>query len=360
MTRHREFTLLPHSGKKGKQEMETKAAAEVILHVGLPKTGTTAIQRYMYHRREAYADLGIHWAETHPNGIHEINDWAHHVYSHKWGGWLDVSKFVITPDSAWAAFGDTVRAKAGRHILSSERFADLLPLPIGMDMLRFIAETIAPAQLKIIGYVRRQDNLIESHIKELIKGGNLKGTIDEYLENLPSFVFFDQSFLNAVEVLGKENVTVRLYERDFLVRQDIVLDFLEACTLPVLDNPKGEVMRANPSLNTLSSKVLSDPRIVKAFQNKRFRHKFISDMLNEERFSHCNRYALLDDETQRQIMSRFNEGNKRLAEMFFDDYTAKALERDGDYARPTLKNSELVLTYDDLVELLIVLRPPVP
>ncbi len=158
---------------------------ELLVHVGLPKTGTTAIQRYMYLRRQAYAQQGIYWAETYPNGISELDDSAHHVYSHKWGGWMDPSKFLVTPDEAWRALQEFMRAKGGRHIISSERFADLLPVPSGEHVINFIKEIAGSARVRLVGYVRRQDNLIESHIGQMIKVGRSDLNIKEYLQNLP-------------------------------------------------------------------------------------------------------------------------------------------------------------------------------
>src|SRR5271156_1404201 len=104
--------------------MASETTPEVLLHVGLAKTGSTAIQLYLYHEREALARHGVYWAETYPNGLFALNDCAHPVYSHKWGGWLDPAKFPVTPDAAWRALRETILAKGGRHVLSSERFSD--------------------------------------------------------------------------------------------------------------------------------------------------------------------------------------------------------------------------------------------
>ncbi len=336
--------------------MPLDAVPELLVHVGLPKTGTTAIQQYMYLRREAYAQQGIYWAETYPNGISELNDWAHHVYSHKWGGWLAPSKFLVTPDEAWRALQEFMRAKGGRHIISSERFADLLPLPSGEHVINFIKEIAGSARVRLIGYVRRQDNLIESHIRELIKGGRTDLNIKEYLQDLPSFVFFDKGFSKAADLLGKENVIVRVYERGRLFCGDSVSDFLHACDLPALGNVADPAEPTNPSLNTLTSKLLSDPRIIAEFTGKPHRALFVRNFFSQENFSRLNKYVLLDSNMRGEIMKVFTAGNDHIAEMFLTAYDADALAFHDDTSKATIPDDELILTYEELVKLLVAMQ----
>jgi hypothetical protein len=332
---------------------------ELLVHVGLPKTGTSAIQRYMYLRREAYAQQGIYWAETYPTGFSGLDDLAHHVYSHKWGGWLDRSQFRVTPDEAWRALQEFMRAKGGRHIISSERFADLLPEPSGEDVINFIKEIAGPARVRLIGYVRRQDDLIESHIRELIKGAaGSKFNIKEYLQDLPSFLFFDEGFSKAADLLGKENVIVRVYERGRLVGGDSVSDFLHACDLPTLSNVEEPAEPINPSLNTLTSRLLSDPRIVADFTG-RPRHPlfvFLRNFFNQENFSRLDKYVLLDSNMRCEIMEVFTAGNDHIAEMFLTADDAKALAFHDDTSKATMQDDELVLTYEELVKLLAAMH----
>jgi hypothetical protein len=346
--------------------MSLDPVPELIVHVGLPKTGTTAIQRYMYLRREAYAQQGIYWAETYPNGLSEMDDWAHHVYSHKWGGWLTPSEFLVTPDDAWRALQEFMRAKGGRHIISSERFADLLPLPEGENtagdgeaVIRFFKKIAGSARVRIIGYVRRQDKLIESHVRELIRGGVSDFNIKEYFQDLPSFasfVFFAKGFTMAADLLGKENVIVRVYDRGRLVGGDSVSDFLHACDIPALGNVEAPAEPTNPSLNTLTSKLLSDPRIVAEFAGKPRLAGFVRNFFSQEDFSRLDKYVLLDSDMRREIMKVFTAGNDHTAEMFLTADDADALAFHDDTSKVAMPDDELILTYEELVKLLVAMQ----
>jgi hypothetical protein len=329
---------------------------ELLVHVGLPKTGTTAIQRYMYLRREAYAQQGIYWAETY---LRPPGNWAHHVYSNKWGGRLAPSKPLVTSDEAWRALQESMRAKGGRHIISAERFGGLLPLPKGEHVINFIKEIAGSARVRLIGYVRRQDDLIDSHIRQLLKVGRVGRpdlTIEEYLQNLPAFVFFDKGFSKAADLLGKENVIVRVYERGTLVGGDSVSDFLHACDLPVLGNVEEPQKNINSSLNTLTSKLLSDPRIVAEFTGKPDNSLFLRKFFNQENFSRLNKYVLLDSNMRREIMKEFAAGNDHIAEMFLTPSDAEALAFHDDTSKDTIPDDELILTYEELVKLLVAMQ----
>jgi hypothetical protein len=326
---------------------------ELLVHVGLPKTGTTAIQRYMYLRREAYAQQGIYWAESYRNGNSVPGDWAHHIYSNKWEAFDDPSEFLVTSDEAWRALQEFMRAKGGRHIISSEEFSELLPRPSGEDVINFIKEIAGSARVRLIGYVRRQDDLIESHIRQLIKVGRYRLTPEKYSQN-QAFFFFDKGFSKAADLLGKENVIVRVYERERLVGGDSVSDFLHACDLPALESVEEQpAAPINPSLNTLTSKLLSDPRIVAEFAGKPRLAGFVRNFFSQEDFSRLDKYVLLDSDMRREIMKVFTAGNDHIAEMFLTADDADALAFHDDTSKVAMPDDELILTYEELVKLLV-------
>ena len=345
--------------------MAFRSVPELLVHVGLPKTGTTAIQRYMYLNRDAYAQRGIYWAETYLDGGVEPDAWAHHIYSSKWGGWADCSQYSATPDEAWQALRNSMRAKGGRHIISSEAFAGLLPWPIGEDALNFMRETAGPARVRLICYVRRQDYLLESHIRQLTKtrelgeGNVFDFDIETYLQDISSFAsfaFFSETLSKAADLLGKQNVIVRVYDRKRLVQGDSTLDFLAACDLPALGNDAEPTEQINPSPYTLTSKLLSDPRIVAGFTGKVHRSPFVRNLrtfFNQERFSRFNEQVLLDEDTRREIMRIFEVGNDYVTENFLTANDADALSFYDDASRSTITDDQLILTYEELVELLV-------
>lgn len=337
--------------------------SELILHVGLPKTGTTAIQRYMFNNRAELAAKGVYWAETYSNDVNTVNCWAHHVYSHKWGGWMDESCFVIPPDEAWQKLANIISKTPGRYIVSSERFADLLPLSDCNDILGFIRDLVHPAKVTLIGYVRRQDALLESHLKELIKGNQLHISLAEYFSDLmrhASFVYFDQGFPNAAEILGKENVIPRVYDRNTLTRGDVISDFLNTCQIPEVSDPKSEKTLANPSLNTLCGKIMMDERIANKFSHDSPTRTKIITALSQERFEHTNKFSCLDEILRREIMQKFEKSNIDFANAFLSDAEFRALTYDSKNEAPALSQDDPILTTDDLVELLVALdiEPP--
>lgn len=299
--------------KKRRVRASKPVESTVFVHIGLPKTGTTAIQSYLYENRHALAETGLYYPETHLENFRIDEQSAHHLLAHKWNGWLDKKKFTTTPDEAWDMLAAEIAARPGRYIISSERFADLLPLGSGKDLMKFIRDKLAPAQIKIIGYVRRQDKLAESFLKQIVKVEIFKGTKQSYLATPPAFLDFMATFSNAAEVIGWENIIVRLYERKYLKNGDAVSDFLEALSIDRAVEPAKDAFSTNASISTLAT-----------FMNMKLKEQGLGDSanvirvltayFNRSEFDVFDKHSLFSTAEQAAFMDRYREGTQALAD----------------------------------------------
>ena len=187
----------------------------------------------------------------------------------------------------------------------------------------------------------------------MIKVGRSGLTVEKYLQDRPPFVFFDEGFSKAADLLGKENVIVRVYERGRLVGGDSVSDFLHACDLPLSAMWKSN-RRAHQSFSQHF-----DEQAPQRSENCRGIHReaslalFVRNFFNQENFSRLNKYVLLDSNMRREIMKVFTAGNDHIAEMFLTAYDADALAFHDDISKATMPDDELILTYEELVKLLV-------
>lgn len=287
--------------------------SELIIHLGVPKTGTTAIQGYLYRNRQRLADAGVFYPETFLDNFSEQERWAHHLHAHKWDGWLDKSQFMTSPDEAWQHLAKTIAKQPGRYLLSSERFADLFPSESGKKTLEFICNATTSKKICFIGYIRRQDILAESFLKQSIKVDLQKESTEHYLSNLPPFLDFDHLFSTLAEFVGWENVIVRTYERGKLKAQDAVIDFLDALGLEGFPDDGCSTSSANESINTLTASLflkLTERGIINNTINIK---KALRTYLEHPQFAKFDQITLFDTKIRRQILDRYTEGNKRLA-----------------------------------------------
>ncbi|MCW2767106.1 MAG: hypothetical protein JWO11_3065 [Nocardioides sp.] len=93
--------------------MATAPTSPVILHIGLPKTGTSFLQRVLWENRSVLADHGVHLpyrrrAEMFAAALHVID---------KDYGWDPTG---YEPDAAWERIRRNVQACEGTTVISSE------------------------------------------------------------------------------------------------------------------------------------------------------------------------------------------------------------------------------------------------
>lgn len=292
--------------------------SELIIHIGVPKTGTTAVQGYLYQNRARLAELGIYYPETFLDGFPLQDQWAHHLHAHKWGGWLDRQKFQTSPDAAWQALRDEISAKPGRYIISSERFADLFPTPRGRDVLDFISNLFSDVQIRFIAYVRRQDVLAESFLKQAVKVNIQQKTLEQYLSDLPPFLDYDLMFSTLADYVGWENVIVRLYERSKLVEQDAAKDFLHTLGIEDFNSESEEILIANESINTLTTSVLLELAKTGALNDAVNVRRLLREYLEGAEFDALKKLSLFDPETCASILAKYETGNRALVDKLPD------------------------------------------
>lgn len=202
---------------------------KLILHIGTPKTGTTALQQFLYANRKSLAAYGFHYA-TPPHGPREANRVA-----------LALNLRNSCVVHAFLTKHLELARRRGAHtiLLSAENFyamsvLDALPrrkvcanaIERDRDLIKTlnasIPEGIDPPQ--IVCYFRRPDRYAEALYSQHVKKGILfDGTFDEFVPIIRSALLYNQHMRSWSDEFGRENCIARLYEA---VRDDIVSDFM--------------------------------------------------------------------------------------------------------------------------------------
>jgi hypothetical protein len=202
---------------------------KLILHIGTHKTGTTALQRFLYANRERLAAHGFHYA-TPPHGLQHSNLAANALN----GGENRSVRAFLTKHTEMAR-------RYGAHTLlaSAENFYAMSVL-VGirrrqacanaMERERLLIESLqslmpaAIATTQIVCYVRRPDRYAESLYSQYVKRGvGFDGTFGEFLPLIEPALFYNTCIGLWSDAFGEKNCTVRVYES---INGDIVSDFL--------------------------------------------------------------------------------------------------------------------------------------
>jgi hypothetical protein len=331
----------------------------LLLHIGTEKTGTTVLQRWLYKNRDDLSSRGVYLSETLdiPNNRKIVNFFQGHFddYSRKHDivSQEDKSKFF---KGFLSNLEIEIKSASLNHdwmIITSEHFHSRLKTD---SQVRNFYNFISPLfnKIKVICYMREQSEMRISKYSTVLKLESSQ-RIDEFESDItPESPYYDH--LGAARrwknVFGRENVELRIYDRDRFDDGDICKDFVTA--LPVaLD--LGKPGSANPSDNeSLYALEATAYRII----NQNVPYWQDGKGVNRANLSHKNavsrcpslkRGGLVDDGSE-AISRRFAESNAVLFREYF-----QAGERFADRKAKTVlvEDEQFLLAMTKLVEELV-------
>ncbi|HEV2738838.1 MAG TPA: hypothetical protein VGU66_09690 [Candidatus Elarobacter sp.] len=213
--------------------MEAQGAANsgsCFIHVGVHKTGTTAIQRFLAGNPEALGLAGLYYPRA---GRRSADLPGHHNIASEL---RHSPRFDVSAGTLADAVGEIARVRPPHACLSSEKFASLHERERALISLRDAVAAIG-YHPRIVVYVRAQEDYAESLYAELVKHGSTRsvwsfiGEIVErgaVAEGGTSFCFeYGQLIEDFANVFGRDAVVVRSY-RDDGGAETLVHDFLSA------------------------------------------------------------------------------------------------------------------------------------
>jgi hypothetical protein len=199
--------------------------AKIFIHIGSPKTGTSTLQSILSKNHKSLLNQGVLYPKDLCNGD------AQHLLA---CDLIEKNKKQKMPDfwygnknrgAAWPSLLDEMKRNSGKIdkvIISSELFFSLNGAP-----LEDIRNLLNGHEIKVISYLRRQDQLYSSFYNQDVKGAR------QWERNAYEFYnthqLFKKSYLEVLgawaSVFGKENVIIRPFETEQLINGDIVEDF---------------------------------------------------------------------------------------------------------------------------------------
>lgn len=214
-----------------------KERPDLILHIGMPKTGTTAVQTFLFNNRAAlaasqgvyYPDHALHW-EQHVAVVKCIIE-NHFPFAHfnqaipsiNIDQWLDqvittcneqrCHTAIISSEFFWAA--PAMQASMAYHGMTE----------LNSSYLKKAVELFKEAftrfkNIKIVVYLRRQDRWLESFFIQQLKNGFPIPSAEELLP-IKNYLLYHENISWWCDLFGQENVIVRTFEGT----ENIIVDF---------------------------------------------------------------------------------------------------------------------------------------
>lgn len=264
----------------------------LLLHIGTHKTGTTALQRFLVDNQGALAELNHRYAAA----GRPVGRYAQHNLARR----ADEEGH----DAPWGQLTEEMRQRPGMvHLVSSEAFWNVDP-GVAASHSRDLGE------VKVVAYVRRQDNFLESLYKHNVKlGASL--SFEEFFQKRKKI----GDYLTVLEkweaLFGRENLMVRPYDTPS-GSVDIIADFL---TLLGID-PTREFARPPRSNSSPRVELVNVIRAANRTEDLRLNDRMFAELRQRNR-AYARSGDLLSPEQRLRIVDHYGEANAEMARRYF-------------------------------------------
>lgn len=294
------------------------------IHIGLEKTGTTSLQEFFFLNKQNLAKDNIHLMSS--PGARNHTDLAAYAYDKTLGD-LIVQKNIQTTE-AKEAFREeflerftreiqTVKKTKAHLLVSSEHLSSRV---FSKNEIRkliglFTKEGYQP---KIIVYLRRQDQYLLSTYSTWLKSGATAEL------NQKAYKRKRYDYLSLLElwgeVVGDKNLTVKIFERARMYKNDLIEDFMQILGITETSNYQQPASDLNKSLDKNKLLFLQSinslvPSVVNG-QSNPLRGELVKAL---EQMDNSNKLSL-DPKLSQTILDYYKADNVAIKEKYFPQH----------------------------------------
>lgn len=302
----------------------------LLIHIGMPKTGTTALQNFLLQNDDQLQKYGWRYpllSEKRISDMSDIEDSGNAFYMYRSS--ISNNKEVFEEGMEVA-----LKYLEDKSVIMSAEGISRNGINPFISAARQSYENI-----KVVIYLRRQDREIESLYNQHIKIGTEYGSFDKYIEsdiNREQYLEYLPKLDSVSRIIGKENLIVRVYEKQQLIGNDIVTDFFSILGIPLDRDEWRRNEKTNPSIkgNYLEIKRLvnSVQGIESLFDNKEWgeiQADIYEVVIELSRFyKDKGEYGFFTRDERRAFLENFAAENEQIARtylhredgiLFYDD-----------------------------------------
>lgn len=210
-------------------------ARKLTLHIGIPKTGSTALQAWFRLNRAQLMSQGVCYPVSPglanhvllPAAVDASSPWIATMHPNEFGG-LAPEVRISNFRKEWLSEMTSLPEHITQVVISTEYCAIMLT---DVGSIQRLTDLLRPHfdDITIVVYLRRQDLHVASVFSERLRLGETDDPRlpDPDLESIPLYDY--ASLLDRwASVFGERAIRPRIYERQELVGGDVIEDFL-AC-----------------------------------------------------------------------------------------------------------------------------------
>lgn len=205
----------------------------LYLHVGTPKTGTSALQHFFDLNRKILLGKGV----AYPGSTAQVA--AQFDAQSGNGIYLCPSHPIFSEEGLLRMVGEMKDSEAGTVLVSSEYLFAQTP----KYMLR-LKQLLSDFRIRPIVYIRRQDHFVQSSLQQGVKRHGYHS-----FDMIRRGGNGGRNVLNFAKLFDKEDVVIRPYEKQQLKGGNIFADFLDILGLEMTDEFEIPGKNINPGFD---------------------------------------------------------------------------------------------------------------
>lgn len=215
---------------------------ELYIHVGAGKTGSTAIQEFLFLNEKRLDKEGISVSDIGKEYFGSAI--FHHTLAGQIGFDINTKKELI---SLW---NKILRTEKEITLITSEIFHSLVNHKNGIEYFLWIKRLFSKFKVNIIYYIRREDEWLQSAYIEWVKLGNVSNgeRISDIVKK--KRVSLPEQVLVFAKIFGKDSIIVRPFEKEQLYGGNIFSDFLNIFGVELSDDYVLPEKNSNPSITS--------------------------------------------------------------------------------------------------------------
>lgn len=284
---------------------------QCLLHIGAPKTGSTALENFLLTNRDKLAEYG--WVYP----LATVRGYGHHdlayLVSGSYPDWAlpQAKTFDELLEQLFDAITDQVNI-----ILSSEIFYMYSNPEDVADMCEKLG--IRTADVRVALYIRRQDDAHVSWYNQRVKAQGYDNTIRASIDDSFDLWDYEKKLQPWQDVFGSDNILVRIFDKQELAGGDVRSDFLTVLNIPAVDFQL-PAMEINTRLcrDILEFQRLINKLPMEPVQKRQFREELMSLSRATGNTGLFDDSPLLDNDERRQILTSYTKSNQALARKYF-------------------------------------------
>lgn len=302
---------------------DSSLRAPVDVHIGTEKTGSTAIQHYLARNNETL-NSQYHVLVPTTLGSGASVNLAAACQTSATPDSLRRMRSLTSQESVLAYFhqlqqtlaNEITNKRPQRLLLSCENFSSRLKTKEDIARLHDFLAPFA-AQIRIIVYLRRQEDMIvSSHTTKIRNGFQGRFNYPPPGRERPD-AHYDQLLARWADVFGDESLTVKLYEPKRLHNGDIVDDFCTCVSIPNGLSRDEARQNTSPDPTTLEIMRQLNAYVPHVIENKP--NPLRRDLMNALTAMSNESLAAAVPPPPEEFLARFEKGNREVAQRWFSD-----------------------------------------